>query len=421
MQNAATIWRASNPMGLLCSYLLIGVLCFKTTNHFFIDLSKKHLLYVLLFSTLIFCVYTQVKKPRKYIQLLPTIILITWGYCLANYNQELNYFNGLMHSEWIVGGRQFFYDKLDDAFIDKPSNEFAKTLLFGSKSNMTLELTKAYQALGILHIVAISGMHLDILFNFLEKCTSWLPKSKWASYLKLLSLLLIVWTYACIAHAGPSVIRASLFFSILLLGRFFYWNFFSFNTISTGILLVLFYNSSILSSIGLQLSYAAVIGIHCFYRTILLWVPMDNIFLNFIWNNLAISMAAQLTTVPLILFYFQTSSSLSIIGNFLFVPISSLLLYCLLLFLILPNYWGLQSYLAKGITVYINAMNDAIEVLFSLLQVGEQQYHIGIAGLVYYYFVLFLGIYWIHHKAISCLILLLLGTCIYSLQKLFSF
>jgi competence protein ComEC len=148
---------------------------------------------------------------------------------------------------------------------------------------------------------------------------------------------------------------------------------------------------------------------------------MDNKLLNFIWNNLAISMAAQLTTVPLILFYFHTSSSLSIIGNFLFVPISSLLLNCLLLFLILSNFGGLQFYLAKGITFYINAMNKAIEVLFNLLQVGQQQYQIGIAGLVYYYFILFIGFYWIQHKAPNCLILLLLGTCIYSLQKLFSF
>ena len=408
-------------MGLLCCYLLIGVFCFKATNHFYLVLWKTHILYVLLFSTLILCAFCKIKKPGKYIQLLPAFTLIIWGYCIASYNQEFSYFNGLMNSKWIVGSRDFFYAKLDDAFIDKPSNEFAKTLLFGSKSNMTLELKKAYQALGILHIIAISGMHLDILFNFLEKCTSWLPKTKWSSYLKLFSLLLIVWTYACIAHAGPSVIRASLFFSILLLGRFFYWNFFSLNTISTGILLVLLYNSSILSSIGLQLSYAAVIGIHCFYRFILQCVPMDNRILKFIWNNLAVSIAAQLTTVPLILFYFQTSSSLSIIGNFLFVPISSLLLYCLLLFLILPNFWGLQFYLAKWITAYIDAMNASIKVFFSLLQVGEQKYQIGITGLVYYYFIVFIGFYWIQHKAPNAVIMLLLGTCIYSLQKLFSF
>jgi competence protein ComEC len=326
-----------------------------------------------------------------------------------------------MNAKWIDNSRHFLYDKLDYAFLDKPSNEFAKTLLFGSKSNMTIELKKAYQALGILHIVAISGMHLDILFNLLERCTSWLPKSKWASYLKLFSLLLIVWTYSCIAHAGPSVIRASLFFSILLIGRFFYWNFFSFNTISTGILLVVLYNSSILSSIGLQLSYAAVIGIHCFYRVILQWAPMDNRILNFLWNNLAISIAAQLTTVPLILFYFQTSSSLSIIGNFLFVPISSLLLYSLLIFLLMPNFLGLPFYLAIGITVYINTMNEAIKVLFNMVQIGEHRYQIGIAGLVYYYFLLFIGFYWIQYRAPNCVILLLMGTCIYSLQKLFSF
>lgn len=421
MQKAAAIWRASNPMGLLCSYLLIGILCFKATSHFSFVLAKTTILYFLLCSTFLLCIYAQVKKPSKYVQILPTIILITWGYCIANYNQDLGYFNALMNAKWIANSRHFFYNKLDYAFIDKPSNEFAKTLLFGSKSNMTIELKKAYQALGILHIVAISGMHLDILFIFLEKCTSWLPKSKWASYLTLFSLLLIVWTYSCIAHAGPSVIRASLFFSILLIGRFFYWNFFSFNTISTGILLVVLYNSSILSSIGLQLSYAAVIGIHCFYRVILQWAPMDNRILNFLWNNLAISIAAQLTTVPLILFYFQTSSSLSIIGNFLFVPISSLLLYCLLLFLILPNFLGLPFYLAKGITVYINTMNEAIKVLFNLFQIGEHRYQIGIAGLVYYYFLLFIGFYWIQYRAPNCVIMLLMGTCIYSLQKLFSF
>ncbi len=421
MQKELLIWRRSNPMVFLCGYLLMGVFCFRATNHFGFNLSKLQGLSFLLLSSFILCIYTRFKKPDKALQLLPTMILILWGYCIALYNQELWYFDGLMKAQWIIDSRQFLYNKLDHFLIDKASNEFAKTLLFGSKSNMTIELKKAYQTLGILHIVAISGMHLDILFNLLEHCSSLLPKIKWVSYVKLFLLLFIVWTYTCIAHAGPSVIRASLFFSIILLGRFFYWNFFSLNIISTGILLVLLYNISILSSIGLQLSYAAVIGIHCFYRVIIEWAPMENRILNFIWNNLAISIAAQLTTLPLILFYFQTSSSLSIIGNFLFVPISSLLLYCLLLFLLLPNYGGLPYYFAKGITGYINTMNEAIMSLFNLLQVGEQKYQLGMAGLVYYYFMLFIGFYWIQCKAPNAVILLLGGTCIYSLQKLFSF
>jgi hypothetical protein len=79
MQKAAAIWRASNPMGLLCSYLLIGMFCFKTTNRFSFALSKTTILYFLLFSTFLLCIYAQVKKPSKYVQILPTIILITWG------------------------------------------------------------------------------------------------------------------------------------------------------------------------------------------------------------------------------------------------------------------------------------------------------------------------------------------------------
>jgi competence protein ComEC len=285
---------------------------------------------------------------------------------------------------------------------------------------MSPTLKTAYQQLGILHIIAISGMHLDILFKLLEKCTLWLPNKNWARWSKLIILLLIAWSYTLIAHAGPSVVRASLFFSTLLIGRFFYLNTFSLNTISIGILLVLLYNSQIITGIGLQLSYAAVVGIHFFYKPLFALVPLDNRLLQIAWSNLAISIAAQLTTLPIILYYFHTSSSLSIIGNFLFVPISSVLLYALLVLMVLPNIEFIHGMIARLIGWYIQTMNGSIRLLFQYFQIEQRHYDLGIAGLIYYYFCLFVGFYWLLNKSPKSILLLLFGACLYSSIKLFS-
>jgi competence protein ComEC len=347
-------------------------------------------------------------------------MLLFWGALVAQYHATSSFLSEMISAQWVIEVRQYFILKIDHAFVDPESNAFAKSLLFGTKSDMSPTLKTAYQQLGILHIIAISGMHLDILFKLLEKGTLWLPNKNWARWTKLISLLLIVWSYTLIAHAGPSVVRASLFFSTLLIGRFFYLNIFSLNTISIGILLVLLYNSQIMTGIGLQLSYAAVVGIHFFYKPLLQLLPMDNRLLQFAWSNLAISIAAQLTTLPIVLYYFHSSSSLSILGNFLFVPLSSLLLYALLLWMVLPDIELVQVVIAKGIGWYIKTMNESIRLLFQYLQIEDRHYDLGIAGLLYYYFCLFVGLYWLLNKSPKSILLLLFGTCLYSSIKLFS-
>jgi competence protein ComEC len=371
-------------------------------------------------SCIVLCIAHSFQKKVKYLSLVPTIILFFWGALIAQFHVNSSFLGDMVSAQWVIDVRAYFISKLDHSLTDDESNAFAKSLLFGTKTDMSPSLKTAYQELGILHIIAISGMHLDILFKLLEKGTLWFPNKKWARWTKLISLLLLVWSYTLIAHAGPSVVRASLFFSTLLIGRFFYFNLFSLNTISIGILLILLYNSQIITGIGLQLSYAAVVGIHFFYKPLLQLIPMDNRLLQIAWSNLAISIAAQLTTLPILLYYFHSSSSLSIIGNFLFVPLSSLLLYALLVWMVLPNIELLQTLIAKGISWYIKTMNGSIRLLFQHLQIEDRHYEVGIAGILYYYFCLFVGLYWLLNKSPKSILLLFFGTCLYSCIKLFS-
>ena len=420
MQNKLTLWRASNPIFFICCYFLIGFLIYRTSKQYWPILGQTNLLLIVCVSYILLCIAHAFQYKASTLKLAPTIILLVWGATVAQYHSSNSFLSEMVSAQWVIESRQYFSVKLDHAFANPESNAFAKSLLFGIKTEMSSSLKTAYQQLGILHIIAISGMHLDILFKLLEKCTRWLPNKIWARWTKLITLLLLVWSYTLIAHAGPSVVRASLFFSTILIGRFFHQNIFSLNTISIGILLVLLYNSQIISGIGLQLSYAAVVGIHFFYKPLLQLVPMDNPFLQIAWSNLAISIAAQLTTLPIVLYYFHTSSSLSIIGNFLFVPISSILLYGLLVLMVLPRIAFVNEIIAKGIGWYIETMNRSIGLVFQFFQMEDRQYNLGIAGLAYYYFCLFVGLYWLLNRTPNALLLLLFGTCVYSIIKLFS-
>jgi len=420
MQNKLILWRASNPIFFICCYILIGFLIYRSTKQYWPILDQRTLLLVVCVSYVLLCIAHAFQYKSSALKLAPTMILLIWGVTVAQYHASNSFLSEMVSADWVIEARQYFTTKLDHAFTNPESNAFAKSLLFGIKTEMSSALKTAYQQLGILHIIAISGMHLDILFKLLEKCTRWLPNQLWARWTKLITLLVLVWSYTLIAHAGPSVVRASLFFSTILIGRFFHQNIFSLNTISIGILLVLLYNSQIISGIGLQLSYAAVVGIHFIYKPLVQLVPMDNKFLQIAWSNLAISIAAQLTTLPIVLYYFHTSSSLSIIGNFLFVPISSILLYGLLVLMVLPRIAFVEEFIAKGIGWYIETMNRSIGLVFQFFQMENRQYNLGIAGLAYYYFCLFVGLYWLLNRSPNALIVLLFGTCVYSVIKLFS-
>jgi competence protein ComEC len=420
MQNKLILWRASNPIFFICCYFLIGFLSYSTTKQYWPILDQTTLLLIVCFSYLLLCISHALRFKASAFKIAPTMILLVWGALVGQYHASNSFLSAMVSAQWVIDARQYFTSKLDNAFANPESNAFAKSLLFGIKTEMSSTLKSAYQQLGILHIIAISGMHLDILFKILEKCTRWLPNKIWARWTKLITLLLLVWSYTLIAHAGPSVVRASLFFSTILIGRFFHQNIFSLNAISIGIMLVLLYNSQIISGIGLQLSYAAVVGIHFIYQPLVQLVPMDNKFLQIVWSNLAISIAAQLTTLPIVLYYFHTSSSLSIIGNFLFVPLSSILLYGLLVLMVLPKIVFIHEIIAKGIGWYIETMNKSIGLVFQFFQMEDRQYNLGIVGLTYYYFCLFVGLYWLLNRTPNALLLLLSVTCVYSIIKLFS-
>ena len=233
-------------------------------------------------------------------------------------------------------------------------------------------------------------------------------------------ILSAVRIYTFIAYASPSVVRASLFFSIYFIGTFLNQHRYTLNCIAAGLFIILFFDIHSIHHIGLQLSYAAVMGIHLFYPLFDKMLPMDNIILKWMWRNMCVSFAAQLTTLPILLFHFHQLSTLVIISNFIMVPLSTLLLYALFVLMLAPHQMHMSAYLGNWIQHYIQWLNKGV-VYFYEQAIGTpfviQMSALQVLG---YYAGLFLVYLWLYQRKAKYLIYSLIILTVFSLIKLFS-
>jgi ComEC/Rec2-related protein len=303
-------------------------------------------------AALFTCLQIQNKPVIKGILVMSC--LISWGVMIQwNASSQTHFELPSYINRYIIYCRNGLIDKINKTILPKEANGFALALLIGAKMDMNKALVNAYTQLGIIHIIAISGMHLDILFKSLKRLTSYFPKNRIFNILEIVLLLIIVWTYTLMAYASPSIVRASVFFSIYLIGNFYALPSFALNTIAGGILFLILMNVRGVEHIGLQLSYAAVIGIHLFYKILYTSIEIDNPIIQFLWSNCCVSLAAQLTTFPILLLHFHQVASWVLVSNFIMVPLSNLILYGLAIILILP----------KGLAIYVGISLDPVDIV----------------------------------------------------------
>ena len=419
MEKSLSHWKAEHPLLFISISISIGYLIANkygyhhtssnTTIAFFIvGISMGALLYLPLLP---------LKKWQQGVVIL--FILVSWGNViyLTTHKQNLMW---LPYPNGIISHiRIWMIQKIDRHIIDNEASGFAKALLIGVKSDVDKNIIKAYTQLGIIHIIAISGMHLDIIFKNLVFVTGHLPRKLFWRLLELAIVLITVWIYTFIAFASPSVVRASIFFSLFFVGTFLNQPKYTLNCIAGGILVILFFDIHSIYHIGLQLSYAAVIGIHLLYRIFYKMLPMDNPILNWMWSNLCITLSAQLTTLPILLYHFHQTSPLVLISNFMMVPLSTLLLYALIGLVILPNPVNFSMHLGGLIQSYINFLNRVV-LSFHQNPIGTPLL-IQMSGrmVVSYYLGLLFVYLWLYKRKAKYLFYSLVLITLVSLIKLF--
>lgn len=207
--------------------------------------------------------------------------------------------------------------------VDPSAQSILLALVLGMKSDMANDLKEAYATAGVMHVLAVSGLHVGIIYGILLFSLGWLKKKKWLfAALCLLSL----WAFAFITGFSPSVLRAVTMFSFIIIAKASGRQTNIYNTIAASAFFLLLFNPYFILSVGFQLSYLAVLGIVFLFPKIYPLLDFDNKLLDMIWKLISVSIAAQLAVFPLSTYYFNQFPLYFLLANIILVPSASLIL-----------------------------------------------------------------------------------------------
>ena len=251
----------------------------------------------------------------------------------------------------------------------------AEALLIGYKDDLDKTLVQSYSNTGVVHVIAISGLHLGLIYWLLILLFKPLQKRKINSiaigWLRPIFILTGLWLFSLLAGAQPSVLRSAVMFTCIVLGDSFARRSSIYNTLALSALLLLCTNPYWLWDVGFQLSYAAVLSIVIFMQPIYNLFYTKNKILDLILKLNAVTIAAQILTVPLSIYHFHQFPNYFLLTNFLAVPLSSLIVLGEILLCVVSFIPVIAIFIGKILSWLIWIMNsyiERIEILpFSLL------------------------------------------------------
>ena len=213
----------------------------------------------------------------------------------------------------------------------------ATALIYGDDDLISKDLINAFSVTGTLHVLSVSGLHVGLIYILLNYLFSFLGKIKNGNKYKSVCIVICLCAYALLTGLTPSVLRSVIMFSFIVMGKNFKQEANAFNSLFASALLLLVFNPMYLLDIGFQLSYLAVFGILFFYPRINSLLKVENYLLNKAWQTTAVSVAAQLSTLPISLYYFNQFPTYFIPANLIIIPYTTLLMYaCILLICVSP-------------------------------------------------------------------------------------
>ena len=251
--------------------------------------------------------------------------------------------------------------------LKKPESfEVISALSLGYRKELTPETRAAFVATGAMHVLAVSGLHVGLIYLFLLRVFSFLKRSTSGKWVRFSLILSILWAYALITGLSPSVQRATLMFTFLLFAESINRTSSIYNSIAASAFALLLIDSDILFAVGFQLSYAAVLSIVFFYPLINQLVPTNNPFLKKPWQLFCVSLAAQIGTFPLSIYYFNQFPIYFWLSNFVVIPAAFVLLAGTFFFLAatpLPALQNTVAFLLEGTNTAVLSALKAISQL----------------------------------------------------------
>ena len=276
---------------------------------------------------------------RKYLKSIDV-----YGQIYVDTPKILSYENGSQELGVLLRLRTTILEKLEASGLNDNPRGVIEALVLGQRQNVDPEVTKSFRDAGVIHILALSGLHVGIILLILRVLTKRILRMKYGRWIQSVVLIFLLWSFALLTGMSPSIMRAVTMFSFVAVGLNLKRKGSVYHSLTLSAFVLLLFDPRLLFQVGFQLSYMAVFSIVLIQPVLAgLW-PWRNKVKDFFWNIFTVTVAAQIGVAGISLFYFNQFPGLFILGNMLLLPVlpfiigAALLLIFLLLFSI-PTDW----------------------------------------------------------------------------------
>lgn len=294
----------------------------------------------------------------------------------------------------------------------------SEALLIGYKDDLDKNLLQSYSKTGVVHVIAISGLHLGLVYWILNAVSRLLGKRKKLRLIKALLVICGLWLFSLLAGGAPSVMRSAVMFSFIALGGSKKIS--VYNSLALSAFVLLCYHPFWLWDTGFQLSYVAVLSIVIFMRPVYNWFYVKNKLLDLCWKLFATSIAAQILTTPVIIYYFHQFPNYFLITNLVAIPLSSAIILSELLlcaFSVLP---ALAQIAGSIVGWLIRLLNAFIEHMEHMPFVTTNNLQLSLPQLIIAYITISAFSCWLLQKNKTALIIALCSLCCFISLKTIS-
>ncbi len=272
--------------------------------------------------------------------------------------------------------------------INGVSYDILSALTLGSKTNLDPEIKQAWSNAGAIHVLAVSGLHVGIIYLIANFFLRYLLRWKNGRWIRALFLLIILWFYALITGLSPSVMRAACMFSFVILGEALNRRTAIFNSLAASATLLLIYNPFLLFSLGFQFSYVAVFGIVLIQPHLEKMLYIPNRFVFYFWQLTTVTLAAQIATFPLTIYYFHQFPTYFLLSGYIVITAAGVLIYLSAFLLLFHNIEFISNSLGWILQHSTNFINKTIVAIQQLPNAVQQNCYFSLYETVVLYLLL---------------------------------